>query len=67
MRFIYCVANGHLGTGGYVWTTASNSADRQSKKGVVRKGLDRVTAGEACLAASLGMSWPDWKLPCTIC
>jgi len=67
MRFIYCIANKHLGNGGYLWTSAADKANKVNKDGSIREGRTRVTAGETCLAASLKMSWPDSKYPCSFC
>lgn len=67
MRFIYCIAHGYLGTGGYLWTTAADKSNKINDDGSIRNGADRVTGGETCLAASLKMSWPDSKYPCSFC
>lgn len=67
MRFIYCIANGHLGSGGYMWASSSDKADRTKKNGKLAVGFTRVTAGESCLAHSMGMTWPDSTYECSMC
>jgi len=67
MRFIYCIAKGHLGDGGYIWTTASDQGNKKKANGDLSIGATRVTAGECCLATHFGMSWPDTKYGCSMC